>query len=264
MTDTATVEPSAAGTGLLDNVTLDDNTKPDNKDAVSIDHKTQDNPAGAASDTEAPKVKPDYLPDNFWDADKGEANLEAMSKSWSDLRKQISQGKHKAPADGNYDTTSWGEDAADNPMASTLVGWAKENGLSQAQFDDLVGKLKTQAQELMGDSGVDAAQEMKKLGPNGQALVNGMADWARGLIQKGIWGSEDWDEFKIMAGTARGLNMLAKLREGYEGRLPIETAPMDGLPSKDELYAMVADKRYKEDPAYRQKVERLFAQAVKD
>lgn len=260
-TDTATVEP---GTGLLDNVTLEDTTKPESKEAVSIDHKTAETPTGSASDTGAPKVKPEFLPDNFWDNDKGEANLEAMSKSWSDLRKQISQGKHKAPADGKYDTSSWGDDASDNPMAGTLVDWAKENGLSQAQFDDLVGTLKEKSQELMGDVGVDAAQEMKMLGPNGQALVNGMADWARGLIQKGIWGSEDWDEFKIMAGTARGINMLAKLREGYEGRLPIETEPMDGLPSKDELYQMVADKRYNTDAAYRQKVEKMFAQVVKD
>lgn len=260
-TDTATVEP---GTGLLDSVTLEDTTKPESKEAVSIDHKIVEAATAAASDTGAPKVKPEYLPDNFWDNDKGEANLEAMSKSWSDLRKQISQGKHKAPADGKYDTSSWGDNAADNPMADTLVDWAKENGLSQAQFDDLVGTLKEKSQEIMGDSGVDAAQEMKMLGPNGQALVNGMADWARGLIQKGIWGSEDWDEFKIMAGTARGINMLAKLREGYEGRLPIETEPMDGLPSKDELYQMVADKRYNTDTAYRQKVEKLFAQVVRD
>jgi hypothetical protein len=39
---------------------------------------------------------------------------------------------------------------------------------------------------------------------------------------------------------------------------------MDGLPSKDELYQMVADKRYNTDASYRQKVEKMFAQVVKD
>lgn len=261
-TDTA-VEPSA-GTGLLDNVNLQDDTNTESKDAVAIDHKTPENPAGSASDTGAPKTKPDYLPDNFWNAEKGEANLEAMSKSWADLRKQISQGKHKAPEDGNYDVSSFGENATENPMAQTLVGWAKENGLSQAQFDDLSRQLQEKAKELVGGETVDAAAEMKKLGPNGGAMVNGMADWARGLIAKGTWGQEDWDEFKIMAGTARGITMLAKLREMYEGRMPIETAPLDGVPTKDELYAMVADPKYKTDAAYRQKVEKMFAQVVKD
>ena len=261
-TDTA-VEPSA-GTGLLDNVSYQDDTNTESKDAVAIDHKNPENPAAPASDTGAPKIKPEYLPDNFWDADKGEANLEAMSKSWADLRKQISQGKHKAPADGNYDVSSFGENATDNPMAQTLVGWAKENGLSQAQFDDLSRQLQEQAKAIVGADTVDAASEMKKLGPNGGALVNGMADWARGLIAKGTWGQEDWDEFKIMAGTARGITMLAKLREMYEGRMPIDTAPLEGVPTKDELYAMVADPKYKTDAAYRQKVEKMFAQVVKD
>ncbi|MEY4338104.1 MAG: hypothetical protein RL680_999 [Actinomycetota bacterium] len=261
MTDTA-IEPSAATTGLFDGAALEDSTKVTTEE-VAIDHRIEEKSTDIASDTGAPKVKPEFLPDNFWDANKGEANLEAMSKSWSDLRKQISQGKHKAPADGNYDTSSWGGDAAENPMASTLLGWAKENNLSQGQFDDLVGQLKTKAFEVMDGQNIDPQVEMQKLGPNGSALVNGMSDWARGLISKGTWSSDDWDEFKIMAGTARGVTMLSKLRETYEGRMPIETQPLDGTPSKDELYSMVNDKRYREDPTFRKKVERMFEQTIK-
>ncbi len=65
-----------------------------------------------------------------------------------------------------------------------------------------------------------------------------------------------------MGGTARGLQALVKIREAYEGRVPIESAPVDGAPSKDELYAMVNDPKYRSDPAYRQNVERLFAQVL--
>ena len=262
MTDTATVEPGAGTAGLFDGVPLEDTSKVAAEE-VAIDHRTEEKATDVASDTGAPKVKPEFLPDNFWNADKGEANLEAMSKSWSDLRKQISQGKHKAPADGNYDTASWGDDATENPIASTLVGWAKENNLSQGQFDDLVGQLKTKAFEVMDGQNIDPQVEMQKLGPNGSALVNGMSDWARGLISKGTWSSDDWDEFKIMAGTARGVTMLSKLRETYEGRMPIETQPLEGTPSKDELYSMVNDKRYREDPVFRQKVEKMFEQTIR-
>ena len=187
-----------------------------------------------------------------------------MSKSWSDLRKQISQGKQKAPANGEYDTAVFGDEGADNPMAETLTNWARDNGLSQVAFDDLVTQLRSQAEIVTSSMGVDPAEEIKMLGPNGQALVNGMADWARGLIKKGIWGSEDWDEFKIMAGTARGINMLAKLRNGYEGRLPIVTDRMEGMPTLGELYEMVADKRYNTDASYRQKVEKLFFSVFKE
>jgi len=53
------------------------------------------------------------------------------------------------------------------------------------------------------------------------------------------------------------------VRESYEGRIPIETSPIEGAPSKDELYQMVADPRYKSDAAFRQKVERMFNSVIR-
>jgi hypothetical protein len=240
MTDTATVEPG--GTGLLDNVQVSDQTTPTNPQAVEIDHKAAAPDALAASDPDDPLERPDFWPENFWKKDSNEPDLEGIAKSWSDLRKQISQGKHKAPADGKYDLKAFGEEAETNPIATTLSGWAKENGLSQAAFDDLVGK---------------------QLGPNGGAIVNGMVDWARGLVNKGVWSKDDFEEFKIMGGTARGITALMKVREAYEGRVPTQSAPLEGAPSKDELYQMVQDPRYKTDPGYRTKVEKMFHASFK-
>lgn len=255
MTDTATVEPGDAG--LLDSVSVEDPHAPaQNTQAVEIDHRPPD---PSKPPPENPLERPDYWPENFWNKDSNEPDLEGIAKSWRDLRAKISKGAHNAPADGKYDLSSFGgEEVDDNPMANTIASWAQENGLSQAQFDDLVTSLRNQAQELMSDEFVDPAAEMKKLGPNAGAVVNGMVDWARGLVAKGVWSKDDFEEFKIMGGTARGLNALMKIREAYEGRVPIESAPVEGAPSKEELYAMVADPKYQSDPAYRQKVERMF------
>ena len=254
MSDTATVEPGAAG--LLDNVQVtDDTTKPDNSQATEISHKAA---APGTPEPDEPLERPDFWPENFWKKDSNEPDLEGIAKSWSDLRKQISQGKHKAPTDGKYDLKAFGEEADTNPIASTLSSWAKENSLSQAAFDDLVTNLQTQAKELMQGDMVDPAAEMKQLGPNGNAIVSGMVDWARGLVNKGVWSKDDFEEFKIMGGTARGITALMKVREAYEGRVPTQSAPIEGTPSKEELYAMVGDPKYKTDAAYRQKVERMF------
>ena len=244
MSDTATVEPGA--TGLLDNVQVNDEAKPENPQNTEISHKAAD---PSAPEPEDPLERPDFWPENFWKKDSNEPDLEGIAKSWSDLRKQISQGKHKAPADGKYDLQAFGEEADTNPIATTLSGWAKENGLSQAAFDDLVGNLQTQAKELMQGDMVDPAAEMKQLGPKGGAIVNGMVDWARGLVNKGVWSKDDFEEFKIMGGTARGITALMKVREAYEGRVPIESAQLEGAPSQEELYAMVGDPRYKTDAA---------------
>jgi len=61
-----------------------------------------------------------------------------------------------------------------------------------------------------------------------------------------------------MRGTARGLSALMKVREAFEGRIPIESSPIEGAPTDAELQSMVGDPKYQTDPAYRQKVERLF------
>jgi hypothetical protein len=115
---------------------------------------------------------------------------------------------------------------------------------------------------MQGDM-IDPAVEMKQLGPNGGAIVNGMVDWARGLVNKGVWSKDDFEEFKIMGGTARGITALMKVREAYEGRVPTQSAPLEGAPSKEELYQMVNDPRYKTDTAYRQKVEKMFHATIK-
>jgi hypothetical protein len=115
---------------------------------------------------------------------------------------------------------------------------------------------------MQGDM-VDPAVEMKQLGPNGGAIVNGMVDWARGQVNKGAWSKDDFDEFKIMGGTARGITLLMKIRDQNEHRVPIQSVQLEGAPSKEELYAMVGDPKYKSDVAYRQKVERMFNQYAK-
>jgi hypothetical protein len=259
-----TLDQPGGDTGLLADVTVQNPTEPvgNETQAAVIDHQAPDTTQPGVIPG-APVDRPEWLPENFWDGEKGEAKYESLAKSWADLRKTISQGKHKAPADGKYDVAAWGEDADTNPMAQTLVGWAKEQNLSQAQFDDLVTKLQSQAKEVMQGETIDPAAELKQLGPNANAIVDGMVNWARGLVQKGIWGGDDFEEFKVMGGTAKGLKALMKVREAYEGRIPIETAPMEGAPSKDDLYQMVGDPRYQTDPAYRQRVEKMFQTVIR-
>lgn len=257
MSEETNVEPGSSG--LLDQVSAEDtNQTENNEQATQIAHLASD-----PSAKDAPADRPEWLPENFWK--DGQADYENMAKSWKDLRAKISKGDHNAPADGNYKLDAFGEGYdGENPIAKTLTGWAKENGISQAQFDELASQLLTQSKDLMQTETIDPEVEMKQLGPNGQAIIGGMVDWARGLVSKGIWGKDDFEEFKIMGGTARGLTALMKVREAYEGRIPIQSAPLDGLPSKEELDQMVGDPRYKSDASYRKKVEGLFQRVYGD
>lgn len=245
-------------TGLLDSVTVEDPSTPAEPQKAEIPHKAAD-PAAAAP-AAAPEAPPEWLPENF--VKDGKPDYESLAKSWRDLRGKISKGAHNAPADGKYNLSAFGEKGEEHPIGQTLATWAKDNGISQAAFEELAVAINQQASEIMAGEMVDPKAEMEKLGPNANAVINGMVDWARGLVNKGVWSKDDFEEFKIMGGTARGLQALVKIREAYEGRVPIETVPLDGAPTKDELYQMVADPKYKTDAAYRQKVERLFAQTL--
>ena len=238
--------------GLLDNASIE--SQPAEIQHQEISHLQQ-------PEDDTPLERPDWWPENFWKKDDAEPDLEAIAKSWTDLRKQISQGKHKAPEDGNYDFSAFGETPDTDPVRGHVSTWAKEYGVSQAALDALVGPIVQMGGEKVQQVKFDAAAEKKALGPNADTIIKGLTEWGAGLVNKGIWGKDDFEEFKVMGGTANGIKALMKLRESYEGRIPTQSAPVDGAPSKDELMSMVGDPRYKTDSAYRAKVERMFNQA---
>lgn len=240
--------------GLLDSAAIETEAKEVNPNATEVSHLAKDD----ASEDDEPLERPDWWPENFWKKDESEPDLEAIAKSWTDLRKQISQGKHKAPADGNYDVSAFGTTPEDDPVRQHVVTWAKDYGVSQAALDALVSKVVEMGGTNTENVKMSLEQEKKALGPNADARINGMIKWANGLVQKGVWGKDDFEEFKVMGGTAKGIAALEKLRGAFEGKIPVESSPVEGAPSKEELYAMVADPKYKSDPGYRSKVERMF------
>lgn len=249
-------QPSSSEAGLLDGATATEDTQSQNPVATNVDHK-----AASPEEDDSPLERPDWWPENFWKKDESEPDLEAIAKSWGDLRKQISQGKHKPPADGKYDTSAFGSIPEDDPVRTTVMGWANEFGISQLALDKLVGQVVEMGGVQQQQVAFNREAEIKALGPNANAMIKSMTDWGRSLVNKGIWGADDFEEFKIMGGTAKGIKALSKLRETYEGtKIPLNSVPVDGAPSKDDLYAMVNDPKYKTDTAYRQKVERMFQQ----
>ena len=109
---------------------------------------------------------------------------------------------------------------------------------------------------------INIEEETAKLGPNANQIINGIKQWGQGLVSKGVWSEDDFEEFKVFAATAGGINTLNKIRRYYgEQQIPTATVEMDGMPSQDELYEMVADPKYKTDPAFRRKVEEQFSRA---
>lgn len=243
--------------GLLDGVEAEAETQEDS--TTSAEAEISHVAADPEAESSEPLERPDWWPEKFWAKDDNEPMLEEIAKSYAELEKKFRAGDHKAPEDYTMDVFNGSTE--DDPVVGAYVEWAKKNGINQEAFDELASAVLefggNEAQQIQ----VSLEQERAALGPNADAIIKNMATWGQGFVDKGIWGQEDYEEFKIWGGTANGIKALQKLRSSYEGRVQIETAPSSDMPSKDELYEMVGKPEYKTDPAYRRKVEKMFEQA---
>ena len=82
--------------------------------------------------------RPDFMEglDQFWSSSDG-PDLEGLAKSYTELRAKMSSGKHKAPKDGKYDMAVLQGVPEDDPLLKSFTAFAKDNGLSQDQFEQI-------------------------------------------------------------------------------------------------------------------------------
>ena len=260
--------------GLLEDVAVDpaseevtnDPTAPHREEdpAPTISHVVEAETESPTSETPAAPTRPEGIPDKFWHDERG-VLVEQLAKSYSELEGSFRAGRHKAPKDGAYDTRALEEKLeteAGKEMLTSYTAWAKKYGISQEAYDDLAKDFLAVSTNAADEAPFDREAELKALGPNGQAIVDGTVVWAQGLVKRGVWGAEDFEEFKHFAGTAQGIRAVNKLRRYYgEQPIPIAAAPVESRQSPEELYKMVADPRYGTDTAYRQSVEKAFQDA---
>jgi hypothetical protein len=256
--DTPTAD---TGAGLLaDAKIVADTAKPDGDNDGLGSHLAED-PAAAAKAAElAKRERPEWLPEKFWDAEKKEPRTEQVAKSYAELEKQFKLGKHKPPKDGKYDLTPFADKvSSDDPLMGKYTEWAAKHGLSQSAYEELVGQVVELAGGAQAEAQINAKAEREALGANADAIIGSMTEWARGFVRSGVWSAEDFEEFKIMGGTAQGMKALMKVRESYEGRIPLQQTVVDtDMPTREDLDAMIADPRYLKEPAFRDKVTKGF------
>ena len=245
-----------AATGLLDNAKIEE-PEPEVEEE-ELDHL----------DKAASGERPEWLPDRFWDDDNG-ADYEGLAKSQQELYKKLRNGKHEAPEDGAYDLKFVGDKISeDDELMTKFKTMASDRGLTQDDFESIVGLvLDTMPETQEGpEEKFDMDAEMAKLGPNAEAITNGLVKWAEGLVRQGAWTGEDFEEFKVFGGTATGIRALIRLRNYYgEKDIPVHVTPdAEAMPTEGELREMVADPRYNTDSAFRRKVTEAFAAVYPD
>lgn len=195
------------------------------------------------------KERPADIPENFWDATKGEVKVDALVKSWKDSRAALTAKGAAAekPPEKAEDYKLPMPEGASKEMADKIAGdetWkaiqasAHKAGVSQKQLDALAAPylealIKTGVQ-LQSPEAQKAAiekameDELKALGKEGPALLRDLGAWGNGLKDKGLLSPDEHREFLITASTAPGVRMLAKLRElSGERAMPIDPSALE-------------------------------------
>jgi hypothetical protein len=210
---------------------------------------------------EAPLERPDYLPAKFWSDDDG-PDIEKLSKSYTELESKFRAGKHKAPKE--YDTSGLTEKGfkTEDPIVEEYIGWAKENKISQAAFEDLAGKIIEISGGQAEQDAYNEKRELEKLGPNATEIIKSNKMWQQGLQAKGILSDTDMEEMNAWGYTSDGQKLIQKMRSlmGERVTVPLSAPEAMGDMTEDDLYDLVKDPRYRSDTSFRRDVEKKFEQ----
>lgn len=271
-TDVVTDAPASAPAG--DGFSLLDDSNPD------VNPKPQE--AG---------VRPEWLPESVWDAEKKAPKVDALltefqraDKIAKDLRVKLSKGEQNAPkTPDEYKAPVFeGDDAAlskmldpADPFIKSINGLAHEAGLSQRQYETFMGKAAKLIAEQTKDSGASAEmtaeekedyrrQVYEEIGPGAAQMVTAVASHINTLYKQGQFSESEMKEIKAIGSSADGLKVLNKFRVLMGGEsIPtnVDALAIHGLPSDAEIGAVIGSEKYMSgDPETIGKVERWLDQ----
>lgn len=222
--------------------------------------------------------KPEFVQDKFWDADRKEVNLENLASSYNalekklgsrteDLSKQVRQDLEqerlgKVPEEYKVNVPELPEnvDVSVSDDMEIVQWWkdtAKQNGLSQEQFDEGVKVFIDNAMATLPD--VNA--EMQKLGDNSKERVEAAELWSKKNLSP-----ESYNTFSNIASTAEGVKAIEEIMKmTKDSPMPTTPTQVSVTPDLGDLKSMMNDPRYydsnKRDDSYIKRVTELYEKA---
>ncbi len=219
------------------------------------------------------QTRPDWLKnDKFWNSEKGEINTELMNRNLSELEAKFSKGQHKAPekpegykmqVSEDVAKTLFGGDvskAAEDPAIKKLNGFMHKYGMPQEAYDEFMGLYAEHIGPAQQALVIDVKAEKAKLGKNADAVIENQFQFLETLYKAGSISDAEVDEARILMETAAGVKFLQAIRTHYgENPIPVDNLnSREGMPTKDELAAMLNDPKYETDASYKKKVDNLY------
>lgn len=170
-------------------------------------------PATILDTVELP-TRPEYLDEQFWDADKGEPNVQGLAKSYKDLRTEFNKRNNDKVGETaeDYATKEFFlqegmESMKEDPAMMQAFAAAKEAGLGVKQAQTFINNFMGGMEDFKPQQ-VDVQAELAKLGKNGPHVVSGIKTWIDGMQKQGHLNDEVHSELLKLGSTAAGIKAL--------------------------------------------------------
>lgn len=235
-----------------------------------------DGSANKGGEGEKPQ-RPDHIPEKFWNAEKGEADYEAMAKSYAELEKKLSE-KPAEKKDGekpNDDKakTAEGDPAALREKANTEL---TQNGkLSEDTYAayEKIGITRDQIDGFIEGERAKATLRQHEAFAvvGGEDNYKAMVTWAKSALTAAEVEAYDRDvltgkDAAVRTNAIKGLAARYEAENGKDGQLLSGAGGAgtgDHFKSKAEMVKAMSDPQYKKDAAYREQVAQKTANALK-
>ena len=231
-------------------------------------------PAVPVVETPPAPVRPEWCPEEFWNAETGAADTEALARKYAEVTKPKEEETPPVvevpvvPADLPFVT------AVDQANAD-LLDPANAGKLTDATYESFsklgLGRDTVDAY-IEGQVAKAELTKMKVYGEvGGEENLKRMVEWGtvnytaaeREMFDK-MMGSGNVEQ---ALGATRALQARFESSEGRNGNVIVPTsqsgAPVGGFTSKDEVVAAMSDKRYTTNAAYRAEVQGKIDAALK-
>ncbi|MFN3914742.1 MAG: capsid assembly protein [Aquabacterium sp.] len=222
--------------------------------------------AARGAQEQQPPARPDNVPEQFWDAEKGQINQEALLKAYQEATagKQGQEGKEQ-PQDAQQAAEQAVQSAGLN-MADLQAEFDSTGALSEKSYEALA---KVGIPKELVDAHIAGMEALAVQIVNEAYSVAGGEDAFKSMVQWAATNApaDSIDAFnKAMAGSpAERKQAIVAMRAQYEaavGKNPTLTSGASGssdarpFASRAEVTAAMSDPRYQKDPAYRAEVMR--------
>jgi hypothetical protein len=160
-----------------------------------------------------PIERPEYIPEKFWDGEKGEARLEDAFKSYTALEQKMA-GKKQAPEayelafDDSIEKEFVEDITADDDLVKGLMDIAKESDMSQEGFGKLMSLIVGSEVAQLKEMEEARKNELAALGEHGSKRIKEMNAWIDSNLDKDLA-----DALKASMTSAKAVEAMEKIKE---------------------------------------------------